>query len=243
MKLFHFFILLILGVKSYAQIDRVEPPNWWVGMEHNEIQILFYGDKISELVPRLRNQNSSKVFITKTIRTENQNYLFVDLTIEKNATPKTLKIDFFKNDKKIQTVSYDLYQKDLTGRSGFDKTDVLYLITPDRFANGDPSNDYDPNLKEKPNREERRGRHGGDIQGMIDNLDYISDMGFTAIWINPVLENDMADHSYHGYSTTDYYKVDSRFGTNAPSRALCRTAKSKGIKIIERKYFFTLRKF
>ena len=136
------------------------------------------------------------------------------LTIEKNATPKTLKIDFFKNDKKIQTVSYDLYQKDLTGRSGFDKTDVLYLITPDRFANGDPSNDYDPNLKEKPNREERRGRHGGDIQGMIDNLDYISDMGFTAIWINPVLENDMADHSYHGYSTTDYYKVDSRFGTN-----------------------------
>ena len=232
MRLFKFFVLLILAVKSYAQIDRVEPPNWWVGMEHNEIQILFYGDKISELVPRLRNENLSEVFITKTTRTENQNYLFVDLTIVKNTKPQTLKIDFLKNGKIIQTVLFELFQKDPNGRLGFDKTDVLYLITPDRFANGDPSNDYDPNLKEKPNRKERRGRHGGDIQGMIDNLDYISDMGYTAIWINPVLENDMADHSYHGYSTTDYYKVDSRFGTNELYRDLCRIAKSKGIKIV-----------
>ena len=148
MRHFKFFILIIFSVKLYAQIDRIEPPNWWVGMVHNEIQILFYGDKISELVPRLRNENLSEVFITKTTRTQNQNYLFVDLTIEKNSKPQTLKIDFFKNDKKIQTISYDLFLKDPNGRLGFDKTDVLYLITPDRFANGDPSNDYDPNLKE-----------------------------------------------------------------------------------------------
>ena len=174
MKLFKFLILFIFAVKSYTQIDRVEPPNWWVGMEHNEIQILFYGDKISKFFPKLRNVNSSEVFISKITRTENQNYLFVDLTIEKNIKPQTLKIDFLENGKKIQTVLFELFQKDTNGRKGFDKTDVLYLITPDRFANGDPSNDYDPNLKEKPNRKERRGRHGGDIQGMIDNLDYIS---------------------------------------------------------------------
>ena len=135
MKLFKFLFLFIFCVKSYAQIDRVEPPNWWVGMEHNEIQILFYGDKISEFFPKLRNVNSSEVFISKITRTENQNYLFVDLTIEKNIKPQTLKIDFLENGKKIQTVLFELFQKDTNGRKGFDKTDVLYLITPDRFAN------------------------------------------------------------------------------------------------------------
>ena len=225
-------LLLFFQFVNAQKIQRIEPPNWWVGMEHNEIQILCYGDDISTLVPKLSGIDSEEVFITKTTRTENPNYLFIDLTIDSNAKPQSLKIDFLNGKKKIQSVSYELFQKDSNGRPGFDKTDVLYLITPDRFANGDVSNDYDPNLKEKPAREKRRGRHGGDIQGMIDNLDYIVDMGFTAIWVNPVLENDMEEHSYHGYSTTDYYKVDPRFGTNELYRKLCKVAKTKGIKIV-----------
>ena len=99
-------------------------------------------------------------------------------------------------------------------RQGFTPADVIYLITPDRYANGDPENDSAPSLTEKPNRRNKDGRHGGDIQGIIDHLDYIAEMGFTHIWLNPVIENNQPDFSYHGYSTTDYYQVDEIFGSN-----------------------------
>ena len=118
-------------------------------------------------------------------------------------------------------------------RNSFSPADVIYLITADRFANGDPSNDSTPNLKEKVNRNNKDGRHGGDIQGIIEHLDYLEEMGFTQIWLNPMLENNHAKYSYHGYSTTDYYNIDERFGGNYQYKLLSEEARKRGIGIIK----------
>ncbi|MEL6275666.1 MAG: alpha-amylase family glycosyl hydrolase, partial [Bacteroidota bacterium] len=137
-------------------------------------------------------------------------------------------------DREVLQFDYNLQARDLahSQREGFNTSDVLYLITPDRFVNGDTDNDAVAGLKEQPNRSYKGGRHGGDIAGISKSLDYIADLGFTAIWVNPVLENDMEVYSYHGYSTTDFYKVDPRFGSNEEYRQLSIDAEQKGIKLI-----------
>jgi len=160
--------------------------------------------------------------------------LFLDLEIKGNTKAGIVPIQFFQNGKLIESHNYELKKRKGEGShiTGFDASDVLYLITPDRFANGNPENDAVAGLLEKPNREILGGRHGGDIKGMENHLDYLKDMGFTAIWMNPVLENDMEKYSYHGYSTTDFYKVDPRFGNNAEYQKFAQKASEKGIKII-----------
>ncbi|MDX1515509.1 MAG: alpha-amylase family glycosyl hydrolase, partial [Woeseiaceae bacterium] len=115
---------------------------------------------------------------------------------------------------------------------GFGSEDVIYLITPDRFANGDPSNDAVAGYGDPPDRSDPYGRHGGDLAGVAEHLDYVADMGFTAIWLNPVLENAMPEASYHGYATTDFYRVDPRFGSNEDYRALVSEARNKGLGVI-----------
>ena len=222
----------LFSLSSFAQrIARVEPPNWWVGMQHNEIQLLVYGDNIGDLKASI---TSDAVELVSQIVVENTNYLFLNLRIANTAKAGNVAIDFFDGKRRKLTHTYPLLTRDSSlSRKGFDNSDVMYLITPDRFANGDPSNDVVAGMKEKVvDRSDDLGRHGGDLKGIEDHLDYIKEVGFTAIWLNPVLENDMYRTSYHGYAATDFYKVDARFGTNEDYRRLCAKAQEKGIKII-----------
>lgn len=216
---------------SNAQIERVEPPNWWAGMKNPNLQLMVYGKNIGYLTP---TTDYSGVEIKQTVKVENPNYLFIDLKLNSDVKPGKVKIDFSDKGRISQSFDYPLLQREKSGEEylGFDNSDVLYLITPDRFANGDPSNDNIQGMKETADRTNKGGRHGGDIEGIRKNLDYIKSMGYTAIWLNPVLENDMHTYSYHGYSTTDFYKVDPRFGTNESYRNLAQEAKEKGIDLI-----------
>ena len=220
-----------LTITAQPNIQRIEPPNWWVGMQSSSLQLMVYGNGINGLLPEIDYEG---VKIDKVIQVKNKNYLFIDLEIADYTEPGTFTILFKKDDETVLTQDYTLNARTRSAENivGFDNTDVLYLITPDRFANSIPENDEVANLREKPDRNFKGGRHGGDIQGIIDRLDYISDLGFTAIWLNPLLENDMQQYSYHGYSTTDFYRVDPRFGTNEDYLRLAEIAREKGIKII-----------
>jgi len=226
-------MLLTLGSSLYAQkIDRIEPPNWWVGMENNQLELLIYGKDISQYTPSVENKNIQILGIKKT---ENSNYLFLNLDLSKAVIGK-FNINFSKKGKRNNfSVAYELKKriKDSKLKEGFNSSDVIYLITPDRFANGDITNDIVKTMKEKTiNRKDDYGRHGGDIKGIKDHLDYINEMGFTAIWPTPLLTNDMKSNSYHGYAMTDFYQVDPRFGTLEDYKDLSKSAKNKGIKLI-----------
>ncbi len=219
------------NLSSQSEINRIEPPNWWVGMNYSEIEILVYGKNISHLTPNLSYEGVSLVSHKSY---ENPNYLFLNISISKNTKPGSLIFSFSEGTKTVLKQNYELKPRE-EGRQnikGFDASDVMYLITPDRYANGDPSNDNMEGMREKMDRSKIGGRHGGDIQGIINHIDYIKNLGFTSIWLNPLLENDMEEYSYHGYSTTDYYKVDPRYGSNKQYKEFCDIARSKGIKII-----------
>ncbi|MFT7606218.1 MAG: glycosidase, partial [Saprospiraceae bacterium] len=224
-------ILFSLSIIAQSTIDRIEPPNWWADMNNPEVQLLLHGKDIGDLNPKIDYEGVS---IRQVIKVENPNYLFVDLNISKAAKSGNIVIQFQEKGKTILTENWELQAREKVeaDRTTFDQSDVLYLITPDRFANGDPANDAVSGMREKPDRSNKGGRHGGDIEGIRQHLDYVADLGFTAIWVNPVLENDMAVYSYHGYSTTDFYKVDPRFGTNEAYKSLVKEAESKGIKFI-----------
>lgn len=225
-------IVFMISVTIKAQkIERVEPPNWWAGMKHNQIQLLIYGNNISELQPSI---NHEFVKLKDVERTENENYLFLTVDVSK-ATAGFFNIDFFNKKKNIYSYKYELKQRIPSSdqREGFNSSDVIYLITPDRFANGTTLNDTEKGLNEQGiDRTNDYARHGGDIQGIINHLDYIDEMGFTAIWPTPLLINDMKHSSYHGYAMTDFYEVDPRFGTLEDYIELSRNAKSKSIKLI-----------
>ena len=213
------------------EIDHLEPPFWWVNMEEEKLQLLVHGKNISFLQPQIEYEN---VEIISVKRTENNNYLFIDLSI-KNANAGSFDIQFIRLGKVEAEYRYVLRERSLGSkdREGFDPGDVIYLITPDRYANGDPRNDSVDGLREKLKRNNKDGRHGGDIQGIIDHLGYIDQMGFTQLWLNPVLVNDQKTYSYHGYSTTDFYNIDPRFGNNRLYLELSEKAKARGIGIIK----------
>jgi glycosidase len=230
----YFFLFLSIGLASisYGQIERVEPPFWWAGMKNTELQIMVYGKAIGSLRPEMVYDG---VEIKKTVSVENPNYLFLYLEIAPNSSPGKFIIDFKNSKGNVrESVSFELLEREdgSAERKGYDNSDVMYLITPDRFANGNLTNDSVASLSEGVDRTNKWGRHGGDIQGIINNLDYLKDLGFTAVWINPVLENNQKEQSYHGYSTTDFYKVDPRFGSNEEYRGLSKKAGEKGIKLI-----------
>ena len=230
-----FAIVLITVIPLYAvnkpTLNRVEPPFWWTGFKNPSLQLMVYGERISETRPEIKYEG---VELVSSSSVENPNYLFLDLRLSADVKPGKFEIVFKQNGKVIISSPYELKarEKGSSQRVGFNTSDVMYLIMPDRFANGDPSNDSMPDALEKANRTNPDGRHGGDLKGIMDHLDYIKDNGYTAIWVNPVLENNMPGVSYHGYSTTDFYKVDSRFGTNADYQTLSAEAKKKGIKMV-----------
>nr|NQU90144.1 glycoside hydrolase family 13 protein [Bacteroidota bacterium] len=233
----HFFTILLIfvfNVSIFAQkvtISRVEPPSWWTGMKNPNLQLLVYGDGISSAKPVIDYQG---VDISGTSIPENPNYIFIDLVIDPEARPGTFPILFKVGRKTVAEVTYELKARrpGSANRKGFDQSDVIYLLFPDRFANGNEGNDSGNETLEKADRSNPNGRHGGDIKGVADHLDYISDMGFTAVWFNPLLENNMPAYSYHGYAITDFYKVDPRMGTNEDYRLLVGSMHQKGLKVI-----------
>ena len=228
--LFLFFTLVISKAFGY-NIKHVEPPFWWAGFNHNELQLMVHGKDISQLNPKISYKG---IKIKKVHKVDSPNYLFLDLLLKKNK-PKKFTINFYKDKKIILKHDYEILKrkKGAENKETISGRDVIYLITPDRYANGDEENDEVKSLLEKHNRGNKDGRHGGDIQGIINNLDYIEEMGFTQIWLNPVLENNQANYSYHGYSTTDYYNIDARFGSNKLYLELSREAKKRGIGLIK----------
>ena len=212
-------------------LERIEPSFWWVGFKNPNLQLLVHGDQISLTKPVISYPG---VTLQSVVSVESPNYLFLNLKLAANTLPGKFDINFLLNGKIVQTFSYELKAREAGSaqRIGFNSSDVLYLIMPDRFANGDPSNDSNPLMADKLNRTEQYGRHGGDIKGMLDHLNYVADQGYTALWLNPVLENDMPHASYHGYATTDFYRVDRRYGSNEDYRQLAIEAKKKGVKMI-----------
>jgi len=211
-------------------LDRVEPPFWWHGFEHRELQLLVHAPGIAGFDVSV---DHAGVSLARVARIDSENYLFLYLDISANSKPGEFDIVFESPDSRL-THEYELRKRNTDGDStnGFTAADTIYLITPDRFANGDPDNDSVPGYEDALNRDDEFGRHGGDLAGIKNSLDYIADMGFTAIWLNPVLENAMPRFSYHGYATTDFYKVDPRFGSNEQYRDLVAEARAKGLGVI-----------
>jgi neopullulanase len=233
LKLFFFIVLVnFICASLFAQVNHVEPLNWFVGMRNPNLQLLINGNNIGETTPHL---NYPGVTIKKVNKADSKNYLFIDLLIAKTAKPGIMGISFKKDGKEIYNYRYELKKReqDAAQFKGFSSSDAIYLIVPDRFANGEYSNDVVEGLKEnKIDRSFPGGRHGGDIRGIINHLDYIKNMGFTAIWPTPMLENDMPSYSYHGYSITNHYKVDPRYGTLDEYKELSAKIKQNGLKLI-----------
>ena len=217
---------------EYQEIERVEPKNWWVGLKNTNLQLLVKHPNIANATPEIKYQGLS---IKKVHKADSPNYLFIDLTIDKvtKAGKFNIVFNFADGSKKTQTYELKDRKKKDEEFKGFNSSDVIYLITPDRFSNGNPANDLHKDLLENIiDRGDNYARHGGDIKGIIDHLDYIESMGFTAIWSCPLLTNDMASGSYHGYAMTDFYEIDPRFGTLNEYLQLSKKAQEKGIKLI-----------
>ncbi len=224
-------LLILVANLTYAgPIDRVEPPFWWTGFEHQELQVLIYGHEAGTFDASV---DYPGVSVNRIERVDNENYLFLYLNINQGTSAGCIGIRLTRGDLSI-VHDYELRERsdDPNHARGFDTSDTIYLVTPDRFVNGDPSNDNVEGLGDPADRNDIWGRHGGDLAGLAASLDYLHDMGFTAVWLNPILENAMPESSYHGYSTTDYYKVDARFGSNEEYREFAATANEKGLGII-----------
>ncbi len=223
-------LFFLMSMQSFAQIKvtKVEPPNWWTQMKTNKIQLMIYGNDLKDAKAEF---NTDKIKVTEIHNAENPGYLFVDIEISEDIEPKNYELKISKG-KKNSKIQFPVLAREPNENrhNGFSTNDVVYLITPDRFVNGDEKND---NLKmnDKVSSDSPWGRHGGDIAGMISKLDYLKDLGVTAIWPNPLVENNTGV-SYHGYAVTDMYKIDPRFGTNELYKEFVEKAHERGIKII-----------
>ena len=211
---------------------RVDPPNWWVGMESQELELLIHGDNVG-LAQLEVGVSDDTVQVVDIKSAESDNYLIVNLLIAPDARAQTLELKF--SGVVEQTVSYALKARDssLGAGQGYDASDVIYLLTPDRFANGDSSNDRVEGMQERVvDRWAPYGRHGGDLQGVLEHLDYLLDLGVTQLWMNPVLENNQAEQSYHGYAITDHYRIDPRYGDLDLMVTLANEARARGIGFV-----------
>jgi glycosidase len=231
MKKIFVVLTLIVALPALGQkLTKIEPASWWRGMELDTVEFMVYGKDISEL-----RAVGKELMVIGTTALESPNYLFVEVVIPDDTRIGTHKL-LFKDQKGRQkgTLAIEVLEREegSAKRKGFSSADFIYLITPDRFRNGDPSNDQVKGMLEGPNREFIGGRHGGDLAGIIESLDYFEKMGISSLWLNPVLENNMETYSYHGYAMTDLYNVDPRYGTNEQYKELAEKAKEKGIGII-----------
>ena len=208
----------------------VYPPNWWAGMQHSEVELMIFGKDVADDKVSV---TEGSVQIKQSRALDSENYLFVTLDIA-DASPQELVLSLKDEDGSSRDIHYSLEKraKGSSAREGFGPEDAIYLIAPDRFANGSVENDNIDGYQDKVDRTFKGGRHGGDIEGIANNLDYIKELGFTQIWTMPMLENAMEKYSYHGYSTTDYYNIDPRFGSNDAFIELSKKANENGIGVI-----------
>lgn len=220
-------------MNAAQKIDRIEPTNWYVGMKNPSVQLMVYGKDIRSAEV---STNYPGVKIDSLVRLDSPNYLLVYMNI-KDAQPGTMKL-CFKTGKNKTNVNYELKARDMKGedRQGFTNADVLYMLMPDRFASSGKNLEVKGLNAYKVDRSQPSLRHGGDLEGLRQHLDYFTELGVTTLWFTPVLENNSPDHgkssSYHGYATTDYYRVDPRFGSNADYRRLVDEAHKKGLKVV-----------
>jgi glycosidase len=233
------WMLLWLGADSASarvrdageRVTRVEPLSWWTGM-NTPLQLMVQGENISAFDVRI--EGGGGVRVAKVHKADSPNYLFVDVEISSAAKPGTYYLVFSSGGRDRFRRSYDIAarRENSASRGSFSSADMIYLLMPDRFANGDPENDATDGTAEKPARDQFFGRHGGDIQGMIDHIDYIADLGATAIWSTPLLLDNEPRQSYHGYACSDYYHIDPRFGSNELYREMVVAAHKNGVKVI-----------
>jgi glycosidase len=227
------FIMILCAVKMTPQeitiASRMEPQQWWSGMHFTEVQIMLYGKNIAECSAAFKNNS---LVVNRIIKTDNPNYLFLYVETQ-NARTGTHKLDIW-NENGRQTLDFVLHDrvKNSALRVGFSSADAVYLIMPDRFANGNPANDNLNNYIQKTDRKTAGARHGGDIQGIIEKVPYIANLGITALWTTPLFENNDSEYSYHHYGTTDYYKIDERLGTTEDYKRLAEVCHLNNIKLI-----------
>ncbi len=240
-RLLAFFLLLIgcwgpstAAAQQPPGVHRVDPPHWWVGMKTvRTVELMVHQPGIAAYAPSLQHPG---VKIRGVYRGDSPNYLFVEIEISAKAKPGTVPFVFSQKGKPDLRLNYLLKarKKESDRAQGIRTSDVMYLLFPDRFANGDPSNDLVRGMTtERVDRKEMYLRHGGDLKGATEKLDYLRDLGVSALWLNPVFENNMPETSYHGYAITDFYRVDRRLGTGEEYRQLVDSAHAKGIKIVK----------
>ena len=222
---------IALGVQA-QEIQRVEPPFWWVGMRHPGLQLMVHGPGVGRWQVVVRHPG---VRLKRRIAVDSPNYLFLELQLAPRTRPGRVALQFRQPDGRTLTHHYELRQREpgSARRKGFGPEDAVYLVVPDRFANGDPGNDDGPGLQERAKRADPSGRHGGDLAGLTRALDYIAGMGFTQLWSTPLLENNQPRYSYHGYAITDLYRIDPRFGSNEDYRRFVAAARQRGIGVIQ----------
>ena len=230
-----FFLAMLIAGASFGKkpsVERVDPPNWWVGMQHSQVELLIKGEELADVEKVSTDQ--AGIVISKLHRFPNSHYLGLTLNIDATAKPGTFEIFLEKEGKKYPfEFRLDKREVDPAKQTGLTPSDFIYLVFPDRFANGDPSNDKVSGMNEEEvNRDSMFYRHGGDLQGIKDHLSYFTDLGVTALWINPVQENDQPKESYHGYAITDHYKIDPRLGTNSLYKELVRECRENGLKMV-----------
>jgi glycosidase len=229
-------LALALATASLAapaqSVDRVDPPFWWAGMKERSLQLMLHGRELAGLQARV---NHPGVKVKRSLTLPNPNYLVIDLDVAPSAQTGPVTIELLRGGKPVLAQRYELRQREQGSarRPGFGPQDAVYLLVPDRFANGNPANDDDASLGDPANRADKGGRHGGDIAGIAQHLDYIASLGFTQIWPTPLTENKQPRYSYHGYSATDLYRIDPRFGSNEDYRQLVAAARAKGIGFIQ----------
>lgn len=246
-KIFLICICFAFLGQSFSQNEKTDvyPTNWWVGMKWNHVQLMVHSPGLKTSVQNVEIKYPG-VTLMKVNRVENSNYLFLDLNIAANAKPGLVKIKFNRINSQPLWVNYELKAKSKEdGKSrvqGVTSKDLIYLLMPDRFSNGDTSNDYFSDMRDTGHdRKNPFDRHGGDLQGVINHLDYLKELGITTIWMTPVNENDMARtnegsasrSTYHGYAITDQYNVDKRFGGNAEYKKMVELSHAKGLKVIQ----------
>jgi len=227
--------LLLVAGSALAQdyrIDHMDPPSWWTGMQNKQLQLMVHGARIADMEPAISYPG---VRLVKVTRVPNRNYLFLDLEIADDAAPGKVDIRFTRSGVKAAVYPFQLQARaqGSAQRIGFNSSDVIYELMPDRFANGNPANDNEAGMAEQANRKDGSGRHGGDIQGMADHLGYIADMGYTQVWPTPLLESNMPQGSYHGYATTSHYRIDPRYGSNEEYQRFVAQAHARGLGVIQ----------
>ena len=235
--------LMLTMSAAKVKINRIEPTDWYVGMKNPTVQLMVYGKGIRDV--QSVTTDYAGVTVDSIVRLDSPNYLLVYLNV-RDAQPGTMTLEFIVKSEKLIVkseklkVKYVLKAREMSGdkRQGFTNADVLYMLMPDRFAQGAGHNPQVKGMRTyKEDRTKPSLRHGGDLNGIREHLDYFCELGVTALWLTPVLENDSPDtengfSTYHGYATTDYYKVDPRFGTNEDYRRLCDEAHAKGLKVV-----------